>query len=92
MRFHVPDRIAGAYLIALVASAACVPQAPPENWKCDLDSSVGRPLSDRDAAYDDGGDLPTSVCMDTCGPPVSKCTRILLDSGVPGALCPFCTF
>jgi hypothetical protein len=82
-----------ARVLVLLALSACAPVAPTENWTCDFDASESRPLSDRDATPDDeAGDLPASVCQTTCGPPASHCTAVELDGGVPGAVCPVCTF
>jgi hypothetical protein len=75
-----------------VASVGCVPAAPQENWTCDFDASESRPLSDIDATPDESGALPAIECQNTCGPPASSCTFTLLDGGVPGAVCPVCTF
>ena len=71
---------------------ACQPAVPALDWTCDFDASESRPLAEPDASADDAGRLPESVCQDTCGPPASTCTATVLDGGVPGAICPVCTF
>ncbi|HEY1697125.1 MAG TPA: hypothetical protein VGG39_33425 [Polyangiaceae bacterium] len=76
----------------LGATASCAPSLPPENWTCDFDASESRPLSDADAAVAPDGALPSDVCRTTCGPPASACSFTTLDGGVPGAVCPVCTF
>jgi hypothetical protein len=75
----------------LALSGACKP-VPEVDWTCDYDASVARPLADRDATPDEAGELPSTVCGDTCGPPAHSCTFTLLDGGEPGAVCPVCTF
>jgi hypothetical protein len=82
----------GVACATLALAAGCVPATPQEDWTCDFDATEGRPLDDPTAATDDAGRLPAANCMNTCGPPVTKCTRILLDASQPGALCPVCTF
>ncbi|MGH7298714.1 MAG: hypothetical protein ACRELB_27485 [Polyangiaceae bacterium] len=81
----------GTVAVAL-PGAACAPKVPPESWTCDFDASENRPLADPDASSDDAGVLPAAVCKATCGPPVDSCTATTLDGGVPGAICPVCTF
>jgi hypothetical protein len=85
----VARRVVGA---ACGAVLACAPGVPTPSWTCDFDASELRPLADPDAAAGDGGALPASECQATCGPPASSCTRVLLDGGQPGAVCPVCTF
>jgi hypothetical protein len=80
-----------AYVTAM-ALAACAPRIPAESWTCDFDASESRPLSDPDATPDESGTLPPTACQTTCGPPVDTCTATTLDGGVPGAVCPVCTF
>jgi hypothetical protein len=79
-----------ALLVAILPG--CSPANLAATWSCDYDASESRPLSDRDATPDPDGELPASVCENTCGPPASRCTAILLDGGLPGAVCPVCTF
>ena len=80
-------------VLALFGTAlGCEPASPATNWTCQWDASESRPLSDEDAALGPDGSLPTLVCEDTCGPPVHACTFTRLDGGVPGAICPVCTF
>jgi hypothetical protein len=85
-----------AALIVFVGAAGlgqgCTPTDLRENWTCDWDSSVARPLSTGTVPSDDSGKLPAAACKETCGPPVESCTRTTLDGGVPGAICPVCTF
>jgi hypothetical protein len=83
-----------AMLVMVVASAlpACQSGIPPVDWTCEYDASENRPLSDPDAALGPDGALPESVCENTCGTPVHACTFVALDGGVPGAVCPVCTF
>jgi hypothetical protein len=83
-------RVAALLLVAL--AGGCGPSVPATHWTCDFDASVARPLSDPDAQADDAGRLPAGDCQNTCGPPASSCTRTTLDGGVPGAICPVCTF
>lgn len=81
--------------LAYVSAAgllACAPTVPPENWTCDFDASESRPLADPDAMPDDAGVLPPAACQATCGPPASSCTPTTLEGGIPGAVCPVCTF
>ncbi|HLK37199.1 MAG TPA: hypothetical protein VKU41_10645 [Polyangiaceae bacterium] len=79
--------------LALLVAAYAAGCAPPlEHWSCDWDSSVGRPLSDPNAVADEAGALPSSVCANTCGPPVGSCMLTELDGGRRGAICPRCTF
>jgi hypothetical protein len=96
-RFHTPDFMGpslphrAAFGLALVLGGpGCAPQL--EHWTCDWDSSVARPLVDRDAVADEGGALPASVCASTCGPPVASCRVTMLDAGHPAAMCPVCSF
>jgi hypothetical protein len=70
----------------------CTPTSLKENWTCDWDASFARPLSGGNVPADDAGKLPAGECRQTCGPPVDSCTRITLDSGLPGAICPVCNF
>ena len=77
---------------ALFTCCGCGPQIPPLQWTCDFDASESRPLSDPDAAQGPDGALGTVVCENTCGTPVHACTFTTLDGGVPGAVCPVCTF
>jgi hypothetical protein len=81
-------------LVALSASSCGLAgtSVPDENWTCDWDAMVDRPLADPDTPASDAGLLPASECMTTCGPPVSSCERTTLDGGEPAAVCPFCTF
>jgi hypothetical protein len=80
-------------LAAALLGVGCAPSVPRENWTCDFDASESRPLADVDAmAADESGSLPAAECQATCGPPASSCTFTLLDGGVPGAVCPVCTF
>jgi hypothetical protein len=65
---------------------------PTENWTCIWDADEARPLADPDSPVDEAGGLPSSECETTCGPPVSSCTRTVLDGGQLGAVCPVCTF
>jgi hypothetical protein len=81
-----------ARTLALLMLLGCAPVLPQENWTCDFDASESRPLSERDAVADEGGSLPSSVCETTCGPPATSCTATTLEGGVPGAVCPVCTF
>jgi hypothetical protein len=74
-----------------LACAACSRMLPAEDWTCDFDASESRPLADPGADTDEAGHLASSECQATCGAAVS-CTRTLLDGGVPGAVCPVCTF
>jgi hypothetical protein len=79
----------------LAGSSACGLKASTlgnENWTCDRDADEGRPLVDPSAPVDEAGGLPSSECQATCGPPVTSCTRTVLDGGQPGAICPVCTF
>ena len=85
MFFRVPVLLA-------VGLVGCAPSLPGENWSCDFDASVTRPLAQPDAQADDAGGLPLVVCQDTCGPPAHMCTLTSLDGGVPAAVCPVCTF
>ncbi len=96
-RFHTPDFMAASLphravlgLVLTLSAGACAPQL--ENWTCDWDSSVARPLANRAALADDGGFLPSSECASTCGPPVSSCMLTTVDGGRPGAICPVCRF
>jgi hypothetical protein len=97
---HGPDsrahmREAGLVLLLALSvgvEESCTPTSLRENWTCDWDSSVERPLSGGDGPTDDAGKLSPSECAATCGPPVGTCTRTTLDGGVPGAICPVCTF
>jgi hypothetical protein len=73
-------------LLVSLSQMACGRSIPPTTWTCDFDAS------EPDAAADEAGALPASDCQDTCGPPVSNCTRTLLEGGVPAAVCPVCTF
>ena len=82
--------LAGALVVG-AATSGCSPTYPVEDWTCDFDARVTRPLSEADATAEDGA-LPASVCQDTCGPPASHCTRTELEGGVPAAVCPLCTF
>jgi hypothetical protein len=86
---------AGAVLLAwaslTLAATGCAPDLPT-HWTCDFDASENRPLSDPDATAGPDGSLPSGVCETTCGTPVNSCTRTVLDGGVPGAICPVCTF
>jgi len=77
---------------AAAFAAACAPSLPAENWTCDFDANVARPLADQDAKPDEGGRLPSGECQTTCGPPASACTWTALDGGRAGAVCPVCTF
>jgi len=80
-------------LSLLSLPAACHVDEPPTNWTCDYDASESRPTADRDAApIDDAGHLAPGECQATCGAPVSACTATTLEGGVPGAVCPVCTF
>jgi hypothetical protein len=72
--------------------AACRPDAQSLDWTCDFDASVARPVGDPGATADDAGHLAPNVCQDTCGPPATSCTATTLDGGIPGAICPVCTF
>ncbi len=83
---------AGALLVVSVTLCACRPPADDVNWTCDFEASVDRPLSDPGATANEAGELPSSVCGDTCGPPAQSCTFTVLDGGGPGAICPVCTF
>jgi hypothetical protein len=78
--------------VSALLAVACGPDIPPENWTCDFDASESRPLGEPDATPDDAGILPTEVCQETCGPPANSCTATMLEGGVPGAVCPVCTF
>jgi hypothetical protein len=86
---------AGAALLAWAAftlpATGCAP-LPQTDWTCDFDASENRPLSDPDATAGPDGSLSGVVCQTTCGPPVHSCTFTVLDGGVPGAICPVCTF
>lgn len=77
---------------ATVALAGCAPAIPQEDWTCDFDASESRPLGDPDATPDEAGVLPPAACQVTCGPPATSCTATTLEGGVPGAVCPVCTF
>ena len=88
----MPRVLASLCANALLASIGCAPTATAENWTCDFDASESRPLSDSDATPGEAGLLPPTVCQTTCGPPASSCTATTLDGGVPGAVCPVCTF
>ena len=79
-----------ALLVAIFASA-CRPD-PTADWSCDFDAHESRPLSDADASTGPDGELPATVCQNTCGQPASTCTLTLLDGGLRGAVCPVCTF
>lgn len=93
MRVPAAVLVSCAMCVLLAADPACRPPTSlDENWTCDFDATEGRPLDDADAAVDDAGLLPPGDCMNTCGPPVTKCTRIVLDASRAGALCPVCTF
>ncbi len=81
-----------AALLATAALASCGRPLPTTNWTCDFDASESRPLSDPDAAASPDGTLPSPVCQDTCGPPAKTCTATTLEGGIPGAVCPVCTF
>ncbi len=83
-----------ALLVLVLAGAlpACQSGIPPLDWTCQYDASENRPLSDPDAAIGLDGALPVTVCENTCGTPVHACTFVALDGGVPGAVCPVCTF
>jgi hypothetical protein len=83
--------------IALVSlgSSGCGLSAntiPDEDWTCAWDADESRPLADPGSPFNEAGVLPASECQTTCGPPVSSCTRTILDGGQPGAVCPVCTF
>ena len=82
-------RAGAALLVATLA--ACRPN-PDIDWTCDFEASVDRPLANPDAEADEGGAFAPSVCGDTCGPPAKTCTFVILDGGIPGAVCPVCTF
>ena len=79
-------------IVTAVVAGACAPRLPTEDWTCDFDASESRPLSDPDATPDDAGALPAAACQATCGPPATSCTATTLDGGIPGAVCPVCTF
>ena len=79
-------------LALLMLAAGCGPTIPGLDWTCDFDASESRPRSDPDAAVGPDGALPSQVCQDTCGTPAKHCTATVLDGGVPGAVCPVCTF
>lgn len=85
----------GAALLAWASftlpTTGCAPDLTT-NWTCDFDASENRPLSDPDATAGPDGSLPGDVCQNTCGTPVTSCVRTVLDGGVPGAVCPVCTF
>jgi|HubBroStandDraft_6_1064221.scaffolds.fasta_scaffold770429_2 hypothetical protein len=82
----------GAACAVVALALSCRPTDLDESWTCDFDATEGRPLDDPDAPTDDAGSLPADHCMNTCGPPVTSCKRIVLDADIPGALCPVCTF
>jgi hypothetical protein len=84
-------RIAVALVVPCVVGA-CQPTSTVVDWKCDFDASETRPLSDPDAALGPDGALPSLVCQTTCGTPATRCSFAVLDGGVPGAVCPVCTF
>lgn len=79
-------------VVTTLSLAGCAPEAAAMNWACDFDAQESRPLADRDATPDDAGNLPSGACQATCGPPATACTATTLDGGVPGAVCPVCTF
>ncbi len=83
-------RAATLFVAALVSG--CAPASPTVHWTCDFDASESRPLSDPAADAGPDGDLPASVCQNTCGPPATRCTITLLEGGLRGAICPVCTF
>jgi hypothetical protein len=78
--------------VTTATCVACAPAIPPEDWTCDFDASESRPLGDPDATPDEAGVLPPAACEVTCGPPATSCTATTLEGGVPGAICPVCTF
>jgi hypothetical protein len=65
---------------------------PKEDWTCEWDADESRPLADPSSPVNEAGVLPSSECQATCGPPVTSCTRTVLDGGQLGAVCPVCTF
>ncbi len=84
--------VAALLSVSVFSSAACLPSDLTETWKCDFDSSVSRPLSNRGAVVGEGGALPAAECQSTCGPPVVDCTAIAIDGGGWAVNCPVCTF
>lgn len=82
----------GLAVVTALSLAGCPPNAPTEDWTCDFYAHESRPLAERDASADDTGALPAAACQATCGPPATSCTATTLDGGVPGAVCPVCTF
>jgi len=82
----------GVALVFAAVAASCVPPTPNESWTCDFDAHESRPLSNADATAGPDGELSASECENTCGPPAMHCTSTVLDGGVPGAVCPVCTF
>ena len=92
LRSTVSTAAVGATLAVWVCCSACAPDLPTTHWTCDFDASESRPLSDPDAATGADGSLHGVVCQNTCGTPVTSCARTVLDGGVPGAICPVCTF
>jgi hypothetical protein len=88
----LPSFAALLALPLLAASGCNANDIAPENWTCDWDSSVNRPLADPQSPTDDAGLLPASECETTCGPPVSSCVRVQVDGGPPSAVCPVCVF
>jgi hypothetical protein len=75
-----------------VAAAACGQSIAATDWTCDFDAYESRPLAVSDATAGPDGTLPADVCEETCGTPASSCTPTTLEGGVPGAVCPVCTF
>jgi hypothetical protein len=87
-----PARLALPALLVLAASGCNANDIAPEDWTCDWDSSVNRPLADPQTPADDAGRLPASECATTCGPPVSSCVLAQVDAGPTSAVCPVCVF
>ena len=83
---------AAVALAVCFSCSACGRGLASTNWTCDYDASENRPLTDPDATTGPDGALSGAVCQNTCGPPVTSCTRTVLDGGVAGAICPVCTF